>query len=121
MPWKISPGKQVPLLISILISAITAMLGVYNLLRGNLTIGVFFLLMCGSSLVLLVGRQLKNYDRFFVVVGGTIIVIVTVIMAFAVQNLYLQVIMFLLACVWSFFLLLGTYNLFIKNLQPRIL
>lgn len=66
---------------------------------------------------LLAGKYAKHYQRPLAVLSLTLGSLLGASVILVTENLYLKGIMLLLTVAWSFFVLIGAYNVFIKK-QP---
>jgi intracellular septation protein A len=101
-----------------LLSILLAVFGIYAIYRGVLITGAVMLLLACCGFVGIARMYAKNYERQIAVLSGIVILMVGILTAFATENMYLRAFMLLVTLAWSFFVLLGIYNVFIKKIQP---
>lgn len=115
IPWKIEPVKHLGAILSTILAIVMAVIGIYCIINGDLRNGAIILLMGGFFSIWLMGRQLKIWEREIGVLGTVILLILVIIVAFTVQNIYFMALLLLIALVWGYFVFLGIYNVFIKR------
>ncbi|CAJ37499.1 hypothetical protein RCIX2410 [Methanocella arvoryzae MRE50] len=84
---------------------------------GNYPQFVLMLMPICFVLSLLAGKYAKQYQRPLAVLSLTLGILLGASVILVTENLYLKGIMLLLTIAWSFIVLIGAYNVFIKK-QP---
>ena len=84
---------------------------------GNYPQLVLMLMAICLVLIILAGKHAEQYQRPLAVLSGILGIMLGASVILVAENLYAKGIMLLLTVAWSFFVLVGAYNVFIKK-QP---
>ncbi len=114
VPWE-TPGS---LVLSTVAGAIFMLfltgIAVLEISSGQPLIGLGTLCIVTMGICYMITRWKKQYMRPMAVLSSVLLLAMTLLMAAIIENPLARIVILLLAVAWSFFVILGIYNVFLK-------
>ena len=118
LPWNPPLHQRLHGVIGVLLGILMAALGIFVIIKGSLLLGAAMLMLACGCFTGLARMFARDYERPVGLLGGIGVLFLGLAAAFAVENLYLQVVILVFTVAWSFFVAMGIYNVFIRRKNP---